>query len=149
MRPGSSIRDGTMTVTEEERHKSLQDLEGVDWGEPTFPSHLVTTCHRLHRTPLQDFTVEDLRIMIGQQMGLPYLVPLALEHLRVNPFVSGDFYPGDLLKVVMLVAPAFWQTHPDLWYDADDIIEDLRHAYEQFSRDAPTFEAWGHKAESG
>jgi len=30
-----------MTVTEEERHKSLQDLEGVDWGEPTFPSHLV------------------------------------------------------------------------------------------------------------
>ena len=77
-----------MTVTEEERHKSLQDLEGVDWGEPTFPSHLVTTCHRLHRTPLQDFTVEDLRIMIGQQMGLPYLVPLALERLRVNPFAS-------------------------------------------------------------
>ncbi len=137
-----------MTVTEEERHKNLQDLEGVDWGEPQFPSHLVTTCHRLHRTPLQDFTVEDLRIMIGQQLGLPYLVPLALEYLRVNPFVCGDFGPGDLLSVVMRVEPAFWLAHPNLWHATNDsVIMELQHAYEQFSRDLPTFEAWGHKAE--
>ncbi|HET7077254.1 MAG TPA: contact-dependent growth inhibition system immunity protein [Chloroflexia bacterium] len=97
-----------------DRAKSLQELEGVDWGEPPYPSYLVTTCHRLRRKPLAEFTVEDLRIMIGQGIGLPYLISLALEKLRVNPFVSGDFYPGDLLHNVLTVPSDFWQTHPDL-----------------------------------
>jgi hypothetical protein len=35
-----------------DRNKSLQQLEGEDWGEPTYDSHLVTGCHRLHRVPL-------------------------------------------------------------------------------------------------
>jgi hypothetical protein len=64
-----------------DRSKSLQQFDGEDWGEPTFDSHLVSECHRLHRVPLRDFTVEDLRITIGQQIGLDYLIPLALERL--------------------------------------------------------------------
>ena len=57
--------------------KTLDELEGVAWGEPTFDSYLVTTCHRLRTKPVDEFSVEDLRIMIGQQIGLPHLVPLA------------------------------------------------------------------------
>jgi hypothetical protein len=81
-----------------ELDKSLQELEQSDWGEPTYDSHLVTTVHRLRRVALREFSVEDLRIMIGQSIGLPYLVPLALQHLRKDPLAEGDFYPGDLLK---------------------------------------------------
>jgi hypothetical protein len=51
-----------------DRAKSLQELEGHDWGDPSYDSHLVTECHRLHRIPLCDFTVEDLRITIGQNI---------------------------------------------------------------------------------
>jgi len=69
-----------------DRSKSLQELEGEDWGEPEFQSYVVTNAHRLWRVPLRDFTVEDLRIMIGQQLGLRYLIPIALENLRANPF---------------------------------------------------------------
>lgn len=61
-----------------DRSKTLQELEQSDWGEPEFDSHLVTTCHRLRRVPLDQFTVEDLRIMIGQNIGLPFLVPMAV-----------------------------------------------------------------------
>ena len=53
-----------------DRSKTLQQLEGSDWGDPTYDSHLVTECHRLRRVPLREFTVEKLRIMIGQQIGL-------------------------------------------------------------------------------
>ena len=60
-----------------DRSKSLEELEGHDWDEPTYDSGLVTECHRLHRVPLCDFTVENLRITIGQIIGLEYLVPLA------------------------------------------------------------------------
>src|SRR5687767_13247797 len=77
--------------------KTLDQLEGVVWGKPTFDSYLVTTCHRLRTKPVDEFSVEDLRIMIGQKIGLPHLVPLAIAVLEREPLAEGDFYPGDLL----------------------------------------------------
>ncbi len=107
--------------------KSLQELEHSDWGEPTYNSYLVTTIHRLRRVPLRQFSVEDLRIMIGQNMGLPYLVPLALEQLRKHPLVEGDFYPGDLLKAVLSADANFWRDHAD-WRDEVEEIAQRAHA---------------------
>ena len=52
--------------------KSLQELEQSDWGEGKYGSYLVTTIHRLRRIPLGQFGIEDLRIMIGQNIGLQY-----------------------------------------------------------------------------
>jgi len=95
-------------MSDSDRSKSLQHLEGQDWGEPTYDSHLVTECHRLRRIPLHEFTAENLRIMIGQQIGLPYLIPLALEMLRGNPFTAGDLYEGDLLAAVLRADSRFW-----------------------------------------
>ena len=79
---------------------TLNQLEGVVWGEPTFDSSLVTTCHRLRTKPIDQFSVEDLRIMIGQRIGLPHLVPRAVAALERDPLAEGDFYPGDLLASV-------------------------------------------------
>ncbi len=96
------------------RRQSLQDLDGQEWGEAAFGSYVVRTVHSLRRKPLLDFTVEDLRLMIGQAEGLPYLVPLAIERLQEDPLVDGDFYPGDLLMAVLKVESSFWHAHPDL-----------------------------------
>ena len=52
--------------------------------------------------------------MIGQEIGLPYLVPIALERLETNPRSEGDFYPGDLLAAVRRVSDSFWTSHADL-----------------------------------
>jgi CDI immunity proteins len=94
--------------------KTLQDLDGRDWGEPTYPSRLVTECHRLRRVPLANYTVENLRLMIGQEIGLAYLVPLAVERLAQEPFVAGDFYEGDLLRAVVSLPQRFWDDHSKL-----------------------------------
>ena len=67
------------------RSKTLQELENSDWGAPNYDSYLVSSVHRLRRKPLVEFTIEDLRILIGQNVGLPYLLPLALERLEENP----------------------------------------------------------------
>ena len=80
---------------------SLQELEREDWGEPTYNSHLVTTIHKIRRIPLRDWTIENFRIAIGQQMSLPILVPFALNTLEKNPLASGDFYEGDLLMATL------------------------------------------------
>jgi hypothetical protein len=92
--------------------KTLDQLEGVVWGEPTFDPYLVTTCHRLRTKPVDEFSVEDLRIMIGQKIGLPHLVPLAVAVLEREPLAGGDYYPGDLLANV-IGAVEWLQSNPE------------------------------------
>src|SRR5689334_16560777 len=93
--------------------KTLEELEGQNWGEPDHTSNLVQTIHRLRRKPINEFTVEDLRITLGQNCGVEHLTPLALNLLEVDPFVEGDFYPGDLLASVMGISRDYWLTHPN------------------------------------
>jgi hypothetical protein len=93
--------------------KTLDELEGVVWGEPTFDSYLVKTCHRLRTKPVDEFTVEELRIMIGQKIGLPHLIPLATSLLEQNPLVEGHYFPGDLLSNV--IGAADWLTERPEW----------------------------------
>lgn len=103
--------------------KSLEELEGDDWGDPTFDSHLVRECHRSRRIPLRELSTENLRILIGQQIGLRYLLPMALNLLQADPFVAGDFYRGDLLMSVLRAEASFWRAHPELWRQADEIAQ--------------------------
>lgn len=106
--------------------KTLQELEGQVWSEPEFHSSLVTTCHRLRQKPLSEFTVEDLRIMIGQKIGLPHLMPLAVDVLQDNPLVGGDHYDGDLLSAVLTVDDEFWHDHPYLLQRLRKVVERVR-----------------------
>lgn len=94
--------------------QTLDELEAVEWGPPTYNSYVVTNVHRLRRVPLKQYRIEDLRLMIGQNIGLDYLVPFALDHLEVHPLASGDFYAGDLLASVARVSDGFWSTHRHL-----------------------------------
>jgi hypothetical protein len=94
--------------------RTLTEIEGQDWGPPGFASHLVKTCHALRHKPLGTFTVEDLRIMIGQQISLAVLLPLALDSLEHDPLAEGDLEPGALLQSVLRVDPAFWRSQPGL-----------------------------------
>ncbi|MFA8019487.1 contact-dependent growth inhibition system immunity protein [Bremerella cremea] len=96
-----------------DRQKSLQELEQNDWGESSGDTYIMRTCHRLRRVPLSDFTDEDLRVMLSQQVSLPFLVPLALERLQVDPLLEAELYPGDLLGVVLKVPESHWKRHSD------------------------------------
>ena len=52
--------------------------------------------------------------MIGQQIGLVHLVPLAIQRLYSDPLASGDMFAGDLLKSVVRIDPRFWMRQPGL-----------------------------------
>jgi CDI immunity proteins len=81
--------------------ETLERLEGDVWSSPEFDSSLVLTVHQLRKKPLADFTTEDLRIVIGQGVGLVHLIPIAISVLEKEPLAEGDFYPGDLLASVV------------------------------------------------
>lgn len=97
-----------------DRSKTLEQLDGDKWEKPEFQSHLVVTCHALRQKPIGNFSAEDLRIMIGQKFGLPWLMPLATELLKKNSFVEADFFRGDLLQNCIDAADAFDEYRAEL-----------------------------------
>ncbi len=108
------------------RDKTLEYLEEDIWEETNYDSHLVKRCHELRKLPLNNFTTEDLRIMIGQQISLKYLIPLALEVLAIDIFAEGNFFEGDLLKNVLTIDTDFWNKNKNYWVALDNLIKDRR-----------------------
>src|SRR5687768_15480469 len=95
--------------------KTLEQLENKIWPEPEYDSYLVKTIHALRKKRLMEFETEDLRIMIGQNFILQYLIPLAIDQLKEDILAEGHFYRGDLLKAVLDSDKNFWIQHKDDW----------------------------------
>jgi hypothetical protein len=97
------------------KSKTLECLEGSIWGDPEYESQLVLTCHSLRKKQLKDFDIEDLRIMIGQNIGLRFLMPLAIDRLKENILAEGDYYEGDLLSAVLQSNQSYWKVECENW----------------------------------
>ena len=109
------------------RHQSLETLENHYWGDlATAPTNLVKRCIELSKVPVDNFTLGDLRVMIGQKFGLQYLIPLAIEKLQDNIFVDAELYQGDLLENVLKMDTSFWENNKDCWTQLNEIIKDKR-----------------------
>jgi len=121
------------------RSKTLEALEKKKWQPADFDSFLVKRTHELRKKALNDFTIEDLRIMIGQQIGLDYLVPLALEVLKGNPFAEGDFYEGDLLQNVLKIESWFWNDNKQYWLTINSLIKSYEREISERKIDTSTF----------
>ena len=127
------------------RQKTLENLEKDYWGNPDYDSHLVRRCHELRKLPLDNFTTEDLRIMIGQQISLDYLIPLALEVLAIDLFAEGDFFEGDLLKNVLAIKTDFWENNKNYWVTLDNLIKDRRSEIDTHKFDTTNFDKSIHR----
>ena len=108
------------------KYKSLESLEKDFWPSinPDDESYLVRTCNRLRKIQLKDFEIEDLRIMIGQDIGLKFLLPLAIEKLEIDILIEGDYYPGDLLSAVLTSNEEFWQKNSICWKKVIEVLDD-------------------------
>lgn len=88
---------------------TIEGIERSRWPDPgPNASSLVRRCVALRRKPLSQFTTEDLRIMLGQQIAVPILLPMAVAVLLDDPFAEGDYYPGDLLSNVVRLPEQRW-----------------------------------------
>ena len=66
------------------------------------------TCHNLRKKPLKDFEIEDLRIMVGQNMSLEFLIPLSIEILKEDILANGNSFKGDLLTNILSSNKSYW-----------------------------------------
>ena len=102
--------------------KSLEELDGINWGEPDPPWSLAVDCHRLRRLALKDFTDFDLARMIRQKIDLDWLIPVALVRLLDEPD-AGELYDGELVTAVIKLPSGFWAGHPDLSRSLDSVVK--------------------------
>lgn len=131
-------------------NKTLEQLDKQEWPKPEVSdiTYLVSTCYRLRKKPLKDFTTEDLRVMIGQNINLEYLVPLAIEQLKENILAEGHFYEGDLLNSVLTSEKEYWRKNKnngkiicelfeqnEMRLKAFDTTKEIKHTwYENFEK---------------
>ena len=69
------------------------------------------------------FSLEDIRFMIGQELGIVYLLPKAFEYLEKDIFLEVSYYEGDLLSVVLKLPSKFWKNNP---VERDKVLNLLR-----------------------
>ena len=108
------------------KQKTLENLEKEVWRQFDSDSRLVRRTKELRKIQLSSFTIEDLRLMIGQRFSLDYLIPLALESLTEDLFAEGDLYKGDLLKSVLSIGTEFWDNNKNYWTELNELIKDKR-----------------------
>lgn len=106
-----------------DRHSSLEILEKSVWIDSDFNSHLVRRCHALRKISIDKLTVEDLRLLIGQQISLKFLVDIAIEKLTADILVEGDLYPGDLLQNVLDIDSKYWVDNKTKWTAIDNLLK--------------------------
>lgn len=137
----------TLTMTKLEnnwKQKTLTNLEMDEWKQPDNVSRLVARTIELRKIPLDKFTTEDLRLMIGQQFSLDYLVPLAFETLSVDLFAEGDFFEGDLLKNVLSIRTEYWENNKVYWLRLNDLIKNRRNEIVDKKFDLSNFDKCKH-----
>ena len=90
--------------------KSIEQLENNYWSaESEFPSSLVKRCFEYRKIKLSELTVEQIRLLISQEIGIKYLINIALKKLELNILAQGNLYEGDLLDSVSKISNEFWK----------------------------------------
>lgn len=106
---------------------SISQLEGWSWTSeiPTEEddSYVVYNFYLLHNKPLNDYTADDIHFMIGQDTGLEYLVPTALELIDENITLEASYYPFDMLRQLMRIEIEYWKKNIDQYNKLNQIID--------------------------
>ena len=71
---------------------------------------------------IDEFEVDDFRVLIGQQIGLNILIPKVLPLLEKEPFVEGWYYEGDLLCSVLRAEHQYYSSNPEIRNRVEAIV---------------------------
>lgn len=94
--------------------KSIEILENNFWKEVSGDCSYVTReIYILRKKPIKNLEIEDIRLLISQNIGVNFILPISLEILESNILAEGDYYPGDLLKSVLSISKQYWFQNPE------------------------------------
>ncbi|MET8772654.1 contact-dependent growth inhibition system immunity protein [Streptomyces sp. NPDC004658] len=127
-----------------DRSRSIEELEGDRWPDPPGDStSLVRSVHELRRRAIEDLSVEDLRRLIAQDVGLHWLLPVALDFLRETApqEAAGGWYDDDLLSAALTRKESVWRSAPELARHLDGTVRMLTDLSPYVQREVDEFRA--------
>ena len=107
-------------------NKSIEELENDYWGEPTFDSYIITTCHKARQKPIKSLSNEEIRCLIGQKIGLRFLLPIAVNILKNEPLIDITYFEGDLLLTLLRLDTSDWEDNQNELQLFNIVIQDNR-----------------------
>ena len=66
---------------------------------------------------------EEIRLLIGQKIGLKYVIPKAIDLLEQNPLIEVYYYEGDLLSNMLKLSFDDWCDNYDQLHSFQIILE--------------------------
>ncbi len=84
----------------------LGDLDGTLRSLKPGESSVALRAQRIADTPLSALLPADVAFCLRQRLALPYVFPVALGLLEVDPLALVEGYRGDLLLACISAAPA-------------------------------------------
>lgn len=104
--------------------KSIEQLENDYWTKPIeFTSRLVVNCHKYRKIPINELTIEQLRLLISQKIGLKHIIRIGISELDKNILAEGDFYEGDLLMSISTLPTEFWNENKVEFLTFKNVVE--------------------------
>ncbi len=102
--------------------RNLLELDPGCFDDADSNDYVAMLARRLAAKPLRKFNATDLYAAIRHNVGLPWLVPLAIARLEEEPFATAGDHPGDLLTAVLESDSRFWLERHDLWLVMVEIL---------------------------
>ena len=104
--------------------KSISELLGKEWPPlGSNASHFHKRIHEAVTKPLDSLSAADLMVLISQDIGLAFVMPLALPVVERDPLIEVEHFKGDLLEVMLRASSDFYLNHPEIRGRMDKIVD--------------------------
>jgi contact-dependent growth inhibition (CDI) system CdiI-like immunity protein len=112
--------------------KSISELIAKEWP-PLGPtaSHFHRHLHDAVTKPVDSLNTADLRILISQDIGLAFVMPLALPLVEQDPLIEVEYFRGDLLAAMLRASSDFYLDHPDIRHRMEKIVDAVPNALDK------------------
>ena len=105
------------------KSKSIEQLEKVHWKEETdFPTDLIKRCFQYRKIPINELSVDQIRTLLSQKIGVKYLIELAMDKLAEDIMIEADLYKGDLLETVSKITLQDWNSNQKQYEKLKELI---------------------------
>lgn len=89
--------------------KSIEQLENdIRQLCSEYPSEVIRKSIEYRKIPIQYLTIEQLRFLLVQNMGVKFLITRVIHKLQNNILAEGDLYKGDLLCSIANISKKYW-----------------------------------------
>ena len=105
-------------------NKSVEQLEKDIWKlNFEYPSELIEKVHIYRKVPIQYLTIEQLRFLTSQSIGLNHIIERIIFKLKNDILAKGDYYKGDLLVAISKVSLEEWLNNKNEFIELFDLVE--------------------------